>query len=78
LEVRGVLFTSIFLVVVLIFCWLSSEVGLVAKLVLTLVFFAHWLLMLWTPAAVIVAQCILIVVIGVMTFGSDFLTRRVR
>jgi hypothetical protein len=73
-----VLFTTIFNVVILVFCWLSGEVRWRTKIVLTLLSVAVWGLVLWSPAAVIVGQCVLIAIIGVATFGIDFLNRRVR
>ena len=72
------LFTTIFNLVILVCCWLWGDVRWWTKLLFTLLTLGVWALIFWSPAAVIVAQCVLIVVIGVMTFGIDFLTRRVR
>jgi hypothetical protein len=72
------LFTSVFLLVVLVFCWCEGDVRIRTKLFFTLLFIAHWFLLYWSPAAVLVTQCILIAVIGTVTFGIGFLTRRVR
>jgi hypothetical protein len=63
---------------VLVCFWLVGDVRFVTKFILTLLSFAIWALLLWTPAVVVVAQCVLIAVMGAATFGVDWLSRRIR
>lgn len=72
------IFTTFVHLAVVVSLWRVGEVGWVTKLVLTLLSFAIWALILWTPAAVIVAQVALIVVIGGTTFGGEWLNQRIR
>lgn len=72
------LFTTFFHLAVLVCLWRFGDVALSTKVILTLVSIAIWALILWTPAAVMVAQCALIAVIGAATFGVDWLNQRIR
>jgi hypothetical protein len=73
-----VLFTTLFHLAVLVCLWLIGDVRLLSKLILTLVSLAIWALILWSPAALMVAQCALIAIIGTATFGVEWLNRRIR
>jgi hypothetical protein len=74
----AMVFTTVLLLAVLVALWLLGDVRWLTKLVLTLVSFASLALVVWNPAAVIVAHCPLIAVIGTATFGIDWLNQRIR
>jgi hypothetical protein len=57
-------------------CWAISDATLRTKLVMTFLYGASWLLLLANAAFVIVAQCLLAIVLGGLTFGTEWLTRR--
>jgi hypothetical protein len=73
------LFVLIFLLVVLVFCWIWGDQQLVTKLIFTGLTVATFALCLlgetgyWFRVA---AQAILALVIGGSTFGADWLKRR--
>ncbi|MBM4001554.1 MAG: hypothetical protein FJ297_18810 [Planctomycetes bacterium] len=71
------LFTTIFQLIMLVCLWRIGDVAFAAKVFLTLASIAVWALILWNPAALIVAQCVLIAVIGAATFGVEWLNQRI-
>jgi hypothetical protein len=72
------LFVVILGLLVLCACWLLGDVSVIAKSVLTVLYVASFGLMFAGKFAYlfIVAQCVLIGVLGIAAFGIDFLTRR--
>ena len=57
-------------------CWAISDATLRTKLVMTFLYGASWLLLLVNASFVIAAQCLLAIVLGGLTFGTEWLTRR--
>jgi hypothetical protein len=72
------LFVTVFNLVLLVFCWCSGEVGLWAKVTLTLLTIGAACLYFWSVGVMVAAECVLVAVTGVTTFGIDFLKRRIR
>jgi hypothetical protein len=73
------MFVTVFALVLLGACWYMGEVSLLTRILFTLIYLASWGLLFlpeYAGAAFIVAQCVLIVVFGVATFGIGFLNRR--
>jgi hypothetical protein len=62
--------------VLMVACWLVADIEFRSKLILTLLYGATWALYAWHPVAVIVAQCLMSMILGLATFGVEFLTRR--
>ena len=57
--------------------WWVGEQQTRAKLILTLVYFASWLLLVFTGLwAVIAVQALFAIVVGMMTFGIDWMMKR--
>jgi hypothetical protein len=63
---------------VVVGCWLIGDVSVTGKIVLTVVYLASFGLLLLGNLSYLftVAQCLLIVIGGVATFGLDWLIRR--
>lgn len=72
------LFTTIFLFVLLVCLWLIGDARPVTKLILSFASLASVALITWTPAAVIITQCVLIVLTGGATFGFEWLNQNIR
>jgi hypothetical protein len=74
------MFVSVLTLILVICCWWMGDVTFRTKLLLTLLYLASFGL-LWTPNysyLFMVSQCILAAILGVATFGTDFLNRRMR
>jgi hypothetical protein len=74
------MFIAVFGIVVLAFYWYAGDQQFLTKLVFTLLYFASFALLLWPEHQFlfIVAQCILVGVVGASTFGIEWLKRNVR
>jgi hypothetical protein len=70
------LFVYVLAAVLVVCLWVFADAEFRTKAILTAAYAATWLLVLWTPWAVIAAQALLAIVLGVTTFGLEFLTRR--
>ena len=72
------MFVVIFSLVVLVACWWVGDQTLLTKLVLTLLYLASFALLLVPdyPFLFLVAQVVLILVIGGWTFGPEWLMKR--
>lgn len=72
------MFVVIFSLVVLVACWWVGDQTLLTKLALTLLFLASFALLLIPdyPFLFLVAQVVLILVIGGWTFGPEWLMKR--
>jgi hypothetical protein len=62
--------------VLMVACWLVADIEFRSKLALTLLYGGTWILYAWQPMAVIVAQSLMSMILGLATFGVEFLTRR--
>ena len=74
------MFVSVLTLILVICCWWMGDVTFRTKLVLTVLYLASFGLLWTTNYAYLfmVSQCILAAVVGVATFGTDFLNRRMR
>jgi hypothetical protein len=66
--------------VVLIACWWIGDVGLTTKIILTAIYLASFGLLFipnWSFLFIVV-QCIFILIVGAMTFGTSWLKRNFR
>jgi hypothetical protein len=72
------LFVVVLGLLVLVACWLLGDVSVIAKTVLTVLYVASFGLMFAGRFAFLflVAQCVLIGILGLAAFGMDFLSRR--
>jgi hypothetical protein len=72
------MFVAILTLVTLIFCWCYGDVEFRTKCVFTLLYLASFglLFVREAPYLFMVAQCILAALIGGVTFGTDWLNRR--
>ncbi len=72
------MFVVIFSLVVLAACWWMGDQTLLTKVILTLLYLASFALLLVPnyPFLFLVAQVVLILVIGGMTFGPEWLMKR--
>ncbi|HEV3143141.1 MAG TPA: hypothetical protein VGZ47_04575 [Gemmataceae bacterium] len=58
--------------VLLVCCWIWGDLEFRPKLIVTAVYLGSWLLLFISPYAVIAVQALFCVVVGYMTFGSDW------
>jgi hypothetical protein len=72
------MFIPILAFVLLACTWALGDMEFRIKVLFTLLYAASWALLFVNGAALIVAQVILCIVMGYMTFGADFLRRRIR
>lgn len=72
------LFTTLFLIILLACLWSISDATLATRLVLTLMCVASFGLLSWSFGAFITAHAGLIAIIGVKVFGVEWLNQRVR
>jgi hypothetical protein len=74
------MFIAVFSIAVLFCCWVWGDLRLRTKLLFTLLFLASFALLFVPEHAYlfILAQCVLVAVIGAATFGLEWLTRDVR
>jgi len=70
------LLTTALNVVILLFCWKDGGISIITKLVMTLLTGACWIFLIWDSIWVVLAQCFVIAVVGVATFGAEFLSQR--
>jgi hypothetical protein len=70
------LITTALNLVILMFCWKDGSINIITKLVMTLLSGACWIGLVWDSIWVVVAQCVVIGIVGVATFGVEFLGRR--
>lgn len=62
---------------ILIVCvWLFADVGLGAKLLLTVLYAASWTLLYWNTGALAAGHAVLSIIFGAVTFGVDWLNQR--
>jgi hypothetical protein len=74
------MFILVFGLVVLIACWVVGDQQFSTKVILTLLYVASFALLLSPDSSFlfIAAQCLLIIIIGGATFGTDWLRRNMR
>ena len=72
------MFVAVLTLVTLVFCWCFGDVEFRTKCIFTLLYLASFglLFVREAPYLFIVSQCVLAAVIGVATFGMEFLGRR--
>ena len=70
------MFVLVLTLILLGCCWAVGDMEFRTKALLTLLYAASWALVLVGGFAVIVAQALLSIVLGYMTFGAEFLSRR--
>jgi hypothetical protein len=75
-----VLFVAVFGLVIIIACWRAGDLHWATKAIFTLLYLISFglLFIRGYVALFVIAQCILIAVVGAATFGFDWLTRDVR
>ena len=74
------LFVSILTFIVVVCCWWVGDVSFRTKFLLSVLYVGSFVF-LWTKDYSILfvpSQCVLAAIIGLATFGTDFLSRRVR
>jgi hypothetical protein len=62
--------------VLLVCCWIVGDMEVRTKLILTLLYILSWGLIFLGGFAVTGAQALLCIVLGLMTFGPGFFSRR--
>jgi hypothetical protein len=72
------LFVHLLALVLLVCCWAVGDMEVRTKLILTLVYVASWGLVFVGSYAVVGAQAVLSIILGLMTFGPGFFGGRRR
>lgn len=65
------LFVYVLAFLVLVAAWLMGDMQIITKVVFTLLYFASWIITIWSPEAVVAVQAVLTIILGIMTFGAD-------
>jgi hypothetical protein len=74
------MFVSVLTLILVVCCWWIGDVQFGTKLILTLLYLGSFAL-LWVKDysyLFMVSQCVLAGILGLATFGTDFLNRRMR
>ena len=71
------MFPAILALLLIVCVWSFGDVGLRAKLILTMLYLASWVLVLWNPWIMFAAHSLLSIVFGAVAFGVDWLKQRV-
>ena len=74
------MFVVAFTLILFVCCWWIADLEFRPKLVLTVLYLGSFALLMAKDYShlFILSQCILAAVLGVATFGTDFLNRRMR
>ena len=72
------LFVYVLTLALLVCCWAIGDMEFRTKLILTVIYLGSWGLIFVSGALVVSAQALLCIILGFMTFGTDFLGGRRR
>ena len=74
------LFVTVLTFVLLVCCWWVGDVAFRTKVILSLLYVGSFAFIWAKDYAIwsVPSQCVLAAIIGLATFGTDFLNRRVR